>query len=83
MFWPAEPSPWEVVVAFFFPDLSRSGEFRMQPGFLGLSTCRGWAYLQATRADDPMFEHSGYSCGVRPGGLGAGGRLRPYRLRLE
>ena len=75
--------PWEVVDAFFFPDLSRPDKARVQTGFRSLPACRGWAYLEATHAGDPFFQHSGDSCGVRPEALGAGARLRPYRLRLE
>ena len=30
-----------------------------------------------------FFERCGYGCGVRPETLGAGGPLRPYRLRLD
>jgi hypothetical protein len=60
-FWPAGPSPWEVVDALFFPDLAHPDEPRVQTGFRGLPTCRGRAYLDAIRIGDPCFGRCGYS----------------------
>jgi hypothetical protein len=69
--------------AFFFPKLAHPDGSHVQTGFRNLPACRGWAYLEAIRISDPLFERCGYSCGVSPEALGTGERLRPYRLRLN
>jgi hypothetical protein len=75
--WPTAPTPWEVIDARYMPDLARPAVARTLTELHSLSTCRGWAQLQAIREGNPMVARGGYGCDVRRDGL-----VKACRLHL-